>query len=1289
MSTPRPLPPECLAIIVRHLAAEHDITSLATLLRVNHYICSVTVPILYQNPFQIIVPLPRHHKHSQFLSKLLKLTRTLLLSLPENHIVPDGLRIAYLSDPDSDLIDNDQEGNIQLTRTLFPYYSFLSDISFEGCTTPRIGLFQNQLLNSNQAFRDYLQSRPADPDLIFWGTRFDILAEDAGRELRRDLTWTLCANAKRIKSVVMPLYDIDRYLSAIAQFKALSEVVFYSDSQYKPANMSSSEEEGVRRFQQSKRTPYLEKMILFIQEHRRLHGATLESVQYSSSNGGDDLPHEFRQRVFQLLGPLKDPLFLDARNWEQFLATFQETNLSFVKTICSDLEVTGDAVMEQLAKLGPYLHRCRTLDSFVMDSASDDMFQWAVDERRIYDAKITAGQTPHTLLVPLRVFNVAYYHKSFGRQLNDVVFAFNKTLETITANCYWEPMNVNEQDFAEFVVGNSFANWDLPNLKKLNISTNDHLIHLRITPNLLLQLPQLTHLALTDKREQYKRSEIVYWHAASLPELVQLQLEGTPAISFNPETLRSTRNLVRMELRMVVTELDLPPYVPPAEEFEECFVAPTYDMTAITTAVAITGTEPTTFTASATMGQMSIARRLLWTWDWELPKLTSLFLNAEVAYLFQFRMLAGTPNLKYFLVDSRTHTEMHPRTIVLSDLLVPGVDRHPALATVLEKERQFQEKYASENDLKRDIGAAGEFLTGGNYLAQEWKVKDGEDDDDTQEEHLQEWFDFEYIELPALVSFALRGTWTISRRTLAVLFGRMIPNVKELEMHGSRGYSGADFVGLSWKYLLKLEEAFAALNFDPESIGMTMSTCANEKFLDPFIFRRLGIDHGVHDSRTPINLMHLIRVLLQSVPKDRISPLLQAAYLDNTTEASVAPESEEQATAGVAARNNDDSLPQIPYYTFLTTVGFHNLSQSSQAFFHSRGIFYNQTLISNVNLSNELSQGGYSEQYLLEDIYVRLHYKPPEKVIALGAARELHHDLTWALSTNAENICTLVFGPPDVSRYLEQVHRFNVLSDVTFLIDRNLSFQVPFGEVLSTQDEEILSRQRLEQKQHFEEVVLFVKEHRRIHPGVLKVARCIPHNSTTENFSMEYHDQLFPKNLPPLERPLSIDSVNWPHFVAKIQDTALSFVRNYVPDFLSASTDILQYVADLAAGRNCVRPLVPLRNFSASYCHPTKGRQLNDVLYAFSGTLETVSATIAGPYIEDDTQGPREILIGHDNDDSSNSFWGLPRLTTLYVNTCDNNLRAWPDFMSRYQQLKRVSLHDRNRDYFLNDVVHW
>ncbi|KAK3845596.1 MAG: hypothetical protein J3R72DRAFT_521161 [Linnemannia gamsii] len=615
----------------------------------------------------------------------------------------------------------------------------------------------------------------------------------------------------------------------------------------------------------------------------------------------------------------------------------------------------------------------------------------------------------------------------------------------------------------------------------------------------------------------------------------------------------------------------------------------------------------------------------------------------------------------------------------------------------------------------------------------------------------------------------------------------MIPNVKNLMMQGPRGYSGKDFVESSWKYLLRLEESYAALNVDSramveEVVGMTFMSggdfyyrfravcmkpplasgplpleclqmiiryvasdddgtlaafiCTNKyvcsatlpiMYEKPLQLWRLIFEFSLYDDKFS-KLLHLIRVLLRSVPKDRITPLLKAAYLDNDDQATVEPENEEQLTAATAVSNNNSNPTKISYLTFVTTIDI-------QFVFHpDTSIFYNPALNDNAHLSNELANSRLSEQYQAEGVNDRLKYYDADKVIHLGTARDLRRDLTWALSVNAENIRALTIPLADLARYLEQVHRFKVLADVTFLIDRDLRYFQRNGRELGTQDQEMLRFQRTQRIRQYEDMLSFVQKHRQIHTGVLRTGRCIPDKitSTKEYCPIEYHSRLW-QSLPPLVKPRLIDSDSWGHFVNRMQDTDLSCVESLcewissnpedaswsrlvkeVPflhrcralkeiDLVSLGDDIFQwggdtfqwavderkqYVANFATGQTCDRPLVPLRRFRAAYDHLSAGSHLNDVLYAFNDTLEAVIVTGKWSSNQVDIHGLPEFLISSENE-NTNSFWGLPRLANLVVNSKEINLRIHSDFLHRCPRLKQVSLHDMRRNYSLEDTVYW
>jgi hypothetical protein len=63
-----------------------------------------------------------------------------------------------------------------------------------------------------------------------------------------------------------------------------------------------------------------------------------------------------------------------------------------------------------------------------------------------------------------------------------------------------------------------------------------------------------------------------------------------------------------------------------------------------------------------------------WTWDWHLPRLVSIVLNSEFAFLFQFGMLQSCPVIQTLELEIRTPTSAHTRTITKTDMFTPSFD---------------------------------------------------------------------------------------------------------------------------------------------------------------------------------------------------------------------------------------------------------------------------------------------------------------------------------------------------------------------------------------------------------------------------------------------------------------------------------------------------------------------------------------------------------------------------------------------------------------------------------------
>lgn len=51
MTNTFPLPIECLQLVIGSLAVNKELSTLVSLLRVNKYVCEVTLPFVYENPF--------------------------------------------------------------------------------------------------------------------------------------------------------------------------------------------------------------------------------------------------------------------------------------------------------------------------------------------------------------------------------------------------------------------------------------------------------------------------------------------------------------------------------------------------------------------------------------------------------------------------------------------------------------------------------------------------------------------------------------------------------------------------------------------------------------------------------------------------------------------------------------------------------------------------------------------------------------------------------------------------------------------------------------------------------------------------------------------------------------------------------------------------------------------------------------------------------------------------------------------------------------------------------------
>ncbi|KAG0275244.1 hypothetical protein BGZ95_009030, partial [Linnemannia exigua] len=603
------------------------------------------------DPFQVLSVDPTITRN--ILARLSKLIILLLRSNPEAN-VSDLLRLAFLQDP-----KEPKNPPIAPETAAIPYHSLLTNVGIQPCSP----LIERVFHSVDTGFGGYLERCKVagrfELEGIFErltiGTS-KVMSFVANQELCKDLTWALCANAERIRSLIIPISDVTRYLSMVGRFELLADVTFVLDKDIRKLGTldqrpTPTEQEVLTRLR-AERIQHLEGMVLFVQEHRRLHPNVLATGRCIKGRRSImDCPGEYQLRLLQPLPPLFNPCSLDHNNWTQFLFKSYDTNLSYVKSL--DLPPAPGPVF--MRRYSEYLRRCRSLEHFKTIAIKEGLFHWAVDERRRYNADIKAGWLPQHALVPLRSFIVKNGKPYAGQQINDIAFAFGNTLKSIKISGRWRQLHSNQDEPGPIIDGDEPI-WFLPRLSKLMVEMETEDSYLHLHPEFLSRCPRLDTVSLYDRLQGYKLNSVHHWKPAALPDLKYLRLQGTPAASFHPDTLKNTPELVELHLGTVPW---LPGiyYIPPPEQFTGIEHGEPSDMNPIESSTPSPSPSPTP---------------PIWTWDWELPKLTNLTLRVEFAYRFQFRMLDRTPNLDTFVCNIRSWSGLHIRILPLEDLFSPG-----------------------------------------------------------------------------------------------------------------------------------------------------------------------------------------------------------------------------------------------------------------------------------------------------------------------------------------------------------------------------------------------------------------------------------------------------------------------------------------------------------------------------------------------------------------------------------------------------------------------------------------
>ncbi|KAK3845522.1 MAG: hypothetical protein J3R72DRAFT_435976 [Linnemannia gamsii] len=588
--------------------------------------------------------------------------------------------------------------------------------------------------------------------------------------LAMDLTWALCSERlEQLQSLTIHLEETDRYLAVVGRLPLLSRVGFEQGNDLHFARKTDAMKQDMWRG-----------AISFVERHTKAFG-TLREIDYPSC------PPSVRVLLWRALPLVQDPQVIDATNWVRFHAQTDRTRLGRVITI--QIPAASYYFLEEhietLLQSDPYLHRCRALVRYEMPflGSAVDSFEWAVKEK--LDAGYTRQDPNTSSPLPLimssshpessRLGHPRVMIKHISTQvdsgvvdgwLEDVTFAFSQSLETLTVR--------------DYVLSNSpgilGTQWNLPCLRKLELQRQ--LSDLKFDTGVLAHSPFLEELVLRDHSPMtidFDWDTVVTQEPLRLPKLRVLRLKGTPAITFHPHSFL-TGHGVKGHQDNISNNNDgdngqdndypgMPDLHTLSLDVDECTnSSPAHALSQVATTPSLIHVWRREDCAADVLEGPTLPRvraflrdQSIWTWTWNLPKLTVLELRGRFGLFFDLGQMQRMPMLQILCLDISSRflpPKVQARTLDLSELAV----------TRGQKSEEPGKGHGHGN-------CNGE---GGN--------DNGDDDGDDDRQHLQ------LLTLPRLTHLHLQGPWTIDGQTLKVLFTEVMPNLVCISEHGCQGF---------------------------------------------------------------------------------------------------------------------------------------------------------------------------------------------------------------------------------------------------------------------------------------------------------------------------------------------------------------------------------------------------------------------------------------------------------------------------------------------------------------------
>ncbi|KAG0272843.1 hypothetical protein BGZ95_011360 [Linnemannia exigua] len=474
------------------------------------------------------------------------------------------------------------------------------------------------------------------------------------------------------------------------------------------------------------------------------------------------------------------------------------------------------------------------------------------------------------------------------------------------------------------------------------------------------------------------------------------------------------------------------------------------------------------------------------------------------------------------------------------------------------------------------------------------------------------------------------------------------------------------------------------------------------------------------DSRRQRNTTLLTRTLLRQVPPEATSELVRAVYFTKqdfdgdydpwptapaitTTTTTTAPTSTPTMAPAVAGSAQSASsytpiLHYLPHVIHFPTDKFARWGPNNRRLSH----YIKKTKFFDRSRELDLYRASYnagSHRWRFDDPLL---------------IQELDRELLWALCV-PESTRSLSILVSDVSRYLDRVERFTALESLKFLIDKDLFVHESYGLSLPPDEKVLEDARRVELGRCLELAVEFVKEHARIHKGVLLKAIIL----TPLCLGIHLHSiqQRMTKYLPLVHNPTSLvyGTRDYFKFLYSSEDINLHYLESFsnwgcyskdnailntLPPFLHrcralksvkmilfgedqfawAAQERRDYEVQLTKNQDDTPKLslVPVKEVTLQFGGQIRGQPIDSIAHGFCNTLESY-----------DMAGWRKFLHRHLEPAVFGKGWNLPRLHTLVATTSKGRLTIHPDALSGCPALETLTLEDSVNIYTADEIPSW